>query len=59
MTLLVTWISSEQGNERLWMASDSSLSDGGGTLIDQGVKLFELPIICRALVTTSIGLADQ
>lgn len=38
----------EQGVERLWMASDSRLSDEGRSLIDEGVKLFELPVICRA-----------
>jgi hypothetical protein len=40
-------ISSEQNSERLWIASDSRLSDEGGSLIDEGVKIFELPVICR------------
>ena len=44
MTLLAVWFA----EERLWMASDSRLSDGGGRLIDEGVKLFELPLACRA-----------
>lgn len=44
MTLLAVW----RAEERLWMASDSRLSDGGGPLIDEGVKIFELPVVCRA-----------
>jgi hypothetical protein len=44
MTLLAVWCA----EERLWMASDSRLSDGGGPLIDEGVKIFELPVVCRA-----------
>jgi hypothetical protein len=30
----------------LWMASDSRISDGGGRLIDEGIKLYELPMVC-------------
>ena len=48
MTLLAVWTVQEEGVERLWMASDSRLSGEGGSLIDEGVKLFELPVICRA-----------
>lgn len=48
VTLVSIWISSENGGHRLWAASDSRLSDDAARLIDQGVKLFELPVICRA-----------
>ena len=44
MTLLAVWCA----EERLWMASDSRLSGGGGSLIDEAVKIFELPVVCRA-----------
>jgi hypothetical protein len=44
MTLLAVWCA----EDRLWMASDSRLSDEGGPLIDEGVKIFELPVVCRA-----------
>ena len=38
MTLLTTWIANED-QSRLWMASDSRLSDEGGSLIDEGVTV--------------------
>jgi hypothetical protein len=42
-----TWIAYED-QARLWMASDSRLSDDGGSLIDEGVKVFEVPVVCRS-----------
>jgi len=54
MTLIAVWCA----EERLWMASDSRLSDGGGPLIDEGVKIFELPVVCRASTAPSGFFAD-
>lgn len=48
MTLTATWIANERSSPTLWMASDSRINDGGnGPLIEEGVKLFELPVVCR------------
>jgi len=58
MTLAATWCSYEPpAPPRLWMASDSRISDDEAPLIDQGLKLFEVPIICRAPGPT--GFFDQ
>lgn len=49
MTLAATWCSYEPpAPPRLWMASDSRISDNHAPLIDQGIKLYEVPIVCRA-----------
>jgi hypothetical protein len=47
MTITATWINSESEVLSLWMASDSRISDAHGRLMDEGVKLFELPVVCR------------
>jgi len=48
VTLTATWLSlANPAQPRLWMASDSRISDGDGPLLDQGVKLFEVPVIVR------------
>jgi hypothetical protein len=47
VTLTATWINSESSSCSLWMASDSRISDAHGRLLDQGVKLFELPVVTR------------
>lgn len=47
MTLTATWINGETPTGSLWMASDSRISDGEGVLLDEGAKLFELPVVCR------------
>lgn len=45
MTLVGVW----RGDEgRLWMASDSRLHDGSSTMINEAVKLFEVPMRCVA-----------
>jgi hypothetical protein len=55
MTILATWHS----EERLWIASDSRLSDGGGTLIEEGVKIFELPVVCRGPSAAQSGFLED
>ena len=48
MSLAAVWGNYEQPERPcLWMAADSRLSDASGPLIDQGMKLFEVPITCR------------
>jgi hypothetical protein len=48
MTLAAAWCSHEEPNwPTLWMASDSRISDARGTVIDEGIKLYEVPVICR------------
>ncbi len=47
MSLCAVWLAAEEPVPRLWMATDSRLSDAGGKLLDEGSKLFELPILCR------------
>lgn len=48
MTVVAVWQNNEEPDRpTLWMASDSRISDGEGPLIDEGVKLYELPVICR------------
>lgn len=48
MSLAAVWRNCEQpGSPSLWMATDSRLSDEDGRLIDQGIKLFEVPILCQ------------
>ena len=48
MTLAAVWCSYEDPEAPcLWMASDSRISDGLGTLIDEGIKLYEVPVVCR------------
>jgi hypothetical protein len=67
VTIGAVWVNEERvGDPALWMATDSRISDQGGTLIDEGIKLFELPVICRkpdaagwfteAFYSTSIGM---
>lgn len=49
MTLVAVWCNEENpSSPSLWIATDSRLSDGEQRLIDEGVKLFELQVICRA-----------
>jgi hypothetical protein len=48
MTLASVWCSHERPEApTLWMASDSRISDGAGTVIDEGIKLYEVPVVCR------------
>jgi hypothetical protein len=48
MTVVAVWQNNEEPERpTLWMASDSRISDGVGPLIDEGIKLYELPVICR------------
>lgn len=68
MTLLAVWRNHEEpGSPRLWIATDSRISDETGKLIDEGIKLYELPVVCRRpgpsgffdtpFYVTSIGMA--
>jgi hypothetical protein len=57
MTLTATWIADEGRAPRLWMATDSRISDNGGVLLEEGVKLFELPIVMRG--PGASGFFDQ
>jgi hypothetical protein len=48
MTLAATWCSYENPEVPvLWMASDSRISAEKDRLIDEGVKVFEIPVVCR------------
>jgi hypothetical protein len=68
VTLGAIWCNDEEpGPRRLWMATDSRISDDEGKLIDEGIKLYELPIVCRSpgpsrfydspFFTTAVGMA--
>jgi hypothetical protein len=46
MSLLSAWIPQED-QPRIWIASDSRLSDDERILMNEGVKIFEVPIVCR------------
>lgn len=45
MTVAVVWFNEKYG--QIWCAADSRLSKGGGVLMDGGVKVFEVPVVCR------------
>jgi hypothetical protein len=46
--LVVVWLNEEtQDSPAVWMVSDSRISSDGATPIDEGAKLFSLPIVCR------------
>lgn len=48
MTLAAVWCSYENAAVPvLWMASDSRISAEKDRLIDEGVKVFEIPVVCR------------
>lgn len=48
MTLAAVWCSYENAAAPvLWMASDSRISAEKDRLIDEGVKVFEIPVVCR------------
>lgn len=57
MTLTATWIAGDPGSDQLWMASDSRISDAHGRLIDEGAKLYELPIVSRS--PSAAGFFDE
>lgn len=48
MSLVVVW-SNQEEQSSIWVATDSRISslDGGAVLLDEGGKLFTLPVICR------------
>jgi hypothetical protein len=49
MTAIVIWLNNENpANPSLWIASDSRVSKHDTTLIDDAVKIFALPIVCRS-----------
>jgi hypothetical protein len=48
VTLAATWCSYERPESpTLWMATDSRISDATGKVIDEGIKLYEVPVVCR------------
>ena len=49
MTLVAMWLNEENpAHASLWVVSDSRISGGpGGAFLDEGAKLFSLPISCR------------
>lgn len=68
MTIGAIWLNDEDLHAaRLWMATDSRISDREGKLIDEGLKLYELPVLClrpgasglfdTPFYSTSIGMA--
>jgi len=58
MTLGAVWCSYETPEApALWMASDSRISADEGRLIDEGVKVFEIPVVCRG--AGPAGFFDQ
>src|SRR5687767_9807743 len=66
MTLVAVW-RNEEPTPSLWMATDSRISDSSVRLIDEGIKLYEVPVVCTKagssgffdtpFFATSIGLA--
>jgi hypothetical protein len=69
MSLVALWrsIESESEPSRLWMAADSRISDRTGTLLNEGCKLFSVPVRCcqpapggsfsQEYYSTSVGMA--
>lgn len=68
MTLVATWCNYENADApSLWVASDSRISEGESLLIDEGIKVYEVPVVCRVpgpdgffdqtALATSIGIA--
>lgn len=69
MSLVALWrsIESESEPSRLWMAADSRITDSTGTLLNEGCKLFSLPVRCcqpapgggfsQEYYSTSVGMA--
>ncbi|HKZ13433.1 MAG TPA: hypothetical protein VJL81_06275 [Solirubrobacterales bacterium] len=68
MTLTAVWCSYEDPYlPLLWMASDSRISAGDLRLIDEGIKIFEVPVVCKGpgesgffdqtYLDSSVGLA--
>jgi hypothetical protein len=49
MTLVAAWLNHESsGHPSLWMAGDSRIALQGQTLIDAGVKVYEIPVVVRS-----------
>jgi hypothetical protein len=49
MTAIAIWCNHEiEENPGLWIAADSLVSSGGSKLINDGAKVFALPIICSS-----------
>lgn len=67
MTLTGTWLQRSNGEDFLWMAADTRISSGHSKLMDEGVKVFEVPVMVhtpgdtgffdRVAWVSSIGLA--
>lgn len=49
MSLIAVWKNEEQpAAPSVWAATDTRISDHGSVLIDEGGKLFSLPMLCRS-----------
>lgn len=46
MSLVAVWCN-EEAAPSIWLATDSRITGNAGLLIDEGGKLFSLPVICR------------
>lgn len=50
MTSIVVWPNKTSGRPAIWVASDSRVSrPEGGLLIEDGAKIFGLPVVCRGV----------
>lgn len=47
MWLVAVWLNEEEQPPRIWVVSDSRITGELGVLLDEGGKLFTLPVICR------------
>lgn len=47
MSLVAIWRNDERARSSIWVASDSRISHDGTPLIDEGGKIFSLPVLCR------------
>jgi hypothetical protein len=49
MTLVAAWLNHESaGHPSFWLAADSRIALQGQTLIDAGVKVYEIPVVVRS-----------
>lgn len=48
MSLVAIWQNAEEPEQAsIWVVTDSRISDAVGVLLDEGTKLFSVPIVCR------------
>lgn len=48
MTAIAIWCNNEVSRSSLWVAADSRISNLQSVLLEDGAKIFSLPIICRS-----------